>query len=98
MVIRYATLAALGAASIWAVITIGASEGQWLLADTGLARGEGNIAYWLLAAIAMLIMVSLGRFLIFGRTPVVDGWYEEHKSWIYTILGGGLLYAGYCLM
>ena len=35
MVIRYATLAALGAASIWAVITIGASEGQWLLADTG---------------------------------------------------------------
>ena len=29
---------------------------------------------------------------------MVDGWYEEHKSWIYTILGGGLLYAGYCLM
>ena len=29
---------------------------------------------------------------------MVDGWYEEHKSWIYTILGGGLLYAAYCLM
>jgi hypothetical protein len=56
------------------------------------------LALWLLAAIAALMTFSLGRFLIFGRTPMVDGWYQEHKPWIYTVLGGALFYAAYCLM
>ena len=98
MVIRYTALAALGAASIWALITVGASNGQWLLADAGQAGSGRGIAFWLLAAIATLIAFSLGRFLILGRTPMVDGWYEEHKPWIYIMLGGGLLYAAYHLM
>jgi hypothetical protein len=98
MVIRYATLAALGAVSIWAVITVGASEGQWLLAGTDEAEGQGNSAFWLLAAIAVLMTCSLARFLFLGRPPIVDGWYEQHKPWIYVILGGGLLYAAYVVM
>jgi len=98
MVIRYVTLAVFGAGSIWALITVGASNSQWLLADTGHTGLERGIAFWLLAAIATLIVFSLGRFLVSGRTSMVDGWYEEHKRWIYTVLGGGLLYAAYSLM
>ncbi len=98
MVIRYATLAALGAVSIWAVITVGASEGQWLLAVSDEAEGRGNSAFWLLAAVAALMTFSLARFLVLGRPPIVDGWYQDNKQWIYIILGGGLLYAAYCLM
>jgi hypothetical protein len=98
MVIRYAILAALAAISIWAVITVGASSGGWLVASTGQDGSQRDLALWLLAAIAALMTFSLGRFLIFGRTPMVDGWYQEHKPWIYTVLGGALFYAAYRLM
>ena len=98
MVIRYAILAALAAASVWAVMAVGARSGDWLAASTGQDGSQRDLALWLLAAIAALMMFSLGRFLILGRTPMVDGWYQEHKPWIYTILGGGLFYAAYCLM
>jgi hypothetical protein len=80
------------------VIAVGASSGEWLAASTGQDGSQRDLALSLLAAIAALMMFSLGRFLIFGRTPMVDGWYQEHKPWIYTILGGGLFYAAYCLM
>jgi hypothetical protein len=98
MVIRYTILAALGAASIWALITVGASHGGWLLAGTGEAGSEPDFGFWLLAVVATLITFSLGRFLVLGRPPMVDGWYQEQKPWIYIMLGGGLLYAAYCLM
>jgi hypothetical protein len=29
---------------------------------------------------------------------MVDGWYQDHKSWFYTILFGGLVYAAFYLM
>jgi hypothetical protein len=29
---------------------------------------------------------------------MVDGWFQEHKSWIYTLIGGGVLYAVFYLM
>lgn len=98
MVIRYATLAALGAASIWALITVGASNGQWLVADAEQVGGEQGVFLGVLAVVAVLMTFSLGRFLVLGRPPMVDSWYEQHKHWIYLILGGGLLYAAYVLM
>ena len=98
MVIRYVTLALLGAASIWALITVGASNSETILADTGHAGSERDIVLWLLAAIATLMAFSLGRFLVLGRTSMVDGWYEEHKKWVYVAVSGGLLYAAYRLM
>jgi hypothetical protein len=97
MVIRYAALAALGAASIWALLTVGASNGQWLVADAEQVGGEQGLFLALLAVIAALMTFSLGRFLVSGRPPMVDSWYAEHKHWIYVILGGGLLYAAYVL-
>jgi hypothetical protein len=98
MVTRYATLTALAAVSIWALITVGASNGQWLLADAGQNESGRDASFWLLAAIALAMAFSLVRFLILGRTHMVDGWYQDHKKWIYTILGGGLLYAAYHLV
>ena len=97
MVIRYATLAALAAASIWVLVTVGASNGQSLLTDTGQAGNEREIVLVLLGAVAALMTFSLGRVLVLGRPPMVDGWYEQNKQWIYVILGGGVLFAAYVL-
>jgi hypothetical protein len=98
MVIRYAMLVALGAASVWAVFNAGASDGQWLLVDAGQGASQTDVAFWLLASIATLIMLSLCHFVILGLPSMVDGWYQEHKNWIYTLVGGGLLYVVFYLM
>jgi hypothetical protein len=97
MVMRYAALAALGAASIWALLTVGASNGQWLVADAEQVGGEQGLFLMLLAVVAVVMTFSLGRFLVSGRTSMVDSWYAQHKHWIYVILGGGLFYAVYVL-
>jgi hypothetical protein len=103
MIMRYATLAALAAASIWAVINASASNGQWLLVDAGhTAAGPGgapnDVAFWLLAAVATLITLSLARFVFFGLPSMFGGWYQERKQWIYMLVCGGLLYAVFYLM
>ena len=69
MVIRYATLAALAAVSIWALITVGASHGQWLLAGTDEAQGQGDTALWLLAAIAATAMGIKKAYFIWLAPP-----------------------------
>jgi hypothetical protein len=98
MVVRYAMLAAVGAASIWAVITASANNGQWLLVDAGQGGGQADIAFWLLAAIAILITLSLCRFVIFGLPSMFGSWYEQRKQWIYTLACGALLYGVFYLM
>jgi hypothetical protein len=96
MVIRYAFLVTLAASSVWAVITMSASRGQMLLVDVG--QSGTNVSFWLLATVAILITLSLCRFLIFGLPAMVDEWYGDKKSWIYTIIAGGALYAVFYLM
>jgi hypothetical protein len=103
MVVRYAILVALAAASVRALFDVGASQAPMLLVDAGYtaaapAATTSDVAFWLLAAIATLITLSLGRFVFFGLPSMVDGWYQEHKNWIYTLIGGGLLYAVFYLM
>jgi hypothetical protein len=103
MVVRYAILVALAAASVRALFDVSASQAPMLLVDAGYtaaapAGTTGDIAFWLLAAIATLITLSLGRFVFFGLPSMVDGWYQEHKSWIHALIGGGLLYAVFYLM
>jgi hypothetical protein len=102
MMMRYAILVALAAASVRALFDVGATEAPRFLVDagnTGSAPGApSDVAFWLLAAIATLIMLSLCRFVFFGLPSMVDGWYQERKQWIYTIVGGGLLYVVFYLM
>ena len=97
MVMRYAMLVAIGAASIWAVVNASVNHGQMLLVDAG-AGGDVNVAFWLLAAVAILITISLFRFVAFGLPSMFGGWYQENKQWIYALVGGGLLYAVFYLM
>ena len=102
MVMRYAMLAAIGVASIWAVITASANNGQWLLVDVGHtaaapAGASSDIAFWLLAAVATLIALPLARFVIFDLPSMFGSWYQERKQWIYTLVCGGLLYGVFYL-
>ena len=94
---RYAMLVAIGAASVWAVIDASASNGEMLLVDAGQSGAQGDIAFWLLVCIATCITLSLCRFVFFGLPSMVDGWYQERKYWIYTLVGGGLIYAVFYL-
>jgi len=98
MLMRYAMLAAIGVASIWAVVTAGTNNGQWLLVDAGQGGSQGEIAFWLLAAFAALISLSLCRFVIFGLPSMFGSWYEQRKQWVYTLAGGALLYGVFYLM
>jgi hypothetical protein len=103
MVMRYAMLAAIGVASIWAVITASANNGKWLLVDAGHtasapAGAPNDVAFWLLAAVATLITLSLCRFVIFGLPSMFGSWYQERKQWIYMLACGGLLYGVFYLM
>ena len=103
MVIRYAMLVALAAASVWALFDVSAAQAPMFLVDAGYtgagpAGTPDNVAFWLLASIASLITLSLGRFVFFGLPSMVGGWYQEHKNWIYTLIGGGALYAVFYLM
>jgi hypothetical protein len=96
MVIRYAFLVAATAAAVWAAIVMTARSGQMLLVDIG--QGNTNASFWLLSTVATLITLSLCRFVIFGLPAMVDEWYGDKKSWIYTVIAGGALYALFYLM
>ena len=96
MVIRYAFLVALTAGAVWAAMLMAARSGQTLLIDIG--PGGTNASFWLLAAVAILITLSLCRFVIFGLPAMVDEWYGDNNSWIYTIIAWGALYALFYLM
>ncbi len=103
MVMRYAMLVALAAASVWALFDVSAARAPMFLVDAGQTGSAGSgapsdVAFWLLATIATLITLSLGRFVFFGLPSMVGGWYQEHKHWIYTFVGGGALYAAFYLM
>jgi hypothetical protein len=98
MVMRYAMLAAIGAASIWAVVTASVNNGQWLLVDAGQGGSQADIAFWLLAAFAGLIALSLFRFVVFGLPSMFGNWYEQRKQWIYMFACGALLYGVFYLM
>ena len=103
MVVRYAIMVGLAAATVRALFDASATQAPMLLVDAGHtaaapAGAPSDIAFWLLAAIATLITLSLGRFVFFGLPSMVDGWYQEHKNWVYALIGGGLLYAVFYLM
>ena len=103
MVVRYAIMVGFAAASVRALFDVSATQAPMLLVDAGHtaaapAGAPSDIAFWLLAAIATLITLSLGRFVFFGLPSMVDGWYQEHKNWVYALIGGGLLYAVFYVM
>jgi hypothetical protein len=103
MVMRYAMLAAMGVASVWALFDVSARQAPMLLVDAGHtaaapAGAPSDIAFWVLASIATLTTLSLCRFVFFGLPSMFGGWCQEHKNWVYALVGSGLLYTVFYLM
>jgi hypothetical protein len=99
MVLRYAFLVAACAAALWAVLNLGASDAEvYLVSAAGEAAPPVNLQFWVLAGIASFITLSLCRFVIFGLPSMIDGWYRDNKSLLYTLLIGGAACAYFYLM
>jgi hypothetical protein len=92
-VTRYAILIALAAAAIWAVVNAGAETGERFLVDAGQGgTSPQHLALWLLAGIAFVTTLSLGRFVVFGIPSMLGNWYQTNRQWLYTLLLGGLIW------
>jgi hypothetical protein len=100
MLMRYAMLVGVAAAAVWGAINLGASNAGVFLVDAGHTGsvGASSLSLWALGGIAGLITLSLGRFVIFGLPSMMDGWFQQNKSWIYTLALGGLIYAVFYLI
>lgn len=99
MVMRYAMLAALAVASLYAVISVGETSGQRILVDAGQGVENPNaIGFWVLGGIAALTGLSLVRFVIFGIPTMLGGWYRSNKEWLYTLVLGGAICGMFYLM
>jgi hypothetical protein len=47
--------------------------------------------------VAMLITLSLFRFLIFGLPALVDACFKDTRTWSYLLVLGGLIYGVFYL-
>jgi hypothetical protein len=95
-VTRYVILIALAAAAIWAVVNAGAETGERFLVDAGQGGTEPqHLALWLLAGIALVTSLSLGRFVVFGIPSMLGNWYQTNRQWLYTLLLGGLIWGAF---
>ena len=98
-VMRYAILVALGVASLGAVISASAESGQRFLVDAGQGGTDAsNLAFWVLAGIALVTSLSLCRFVVFGIPSMLGGWYQTNRQWLVTVLFGALIWGAFYLM
>jgi hypothetical protein len=94
MLMRYAMLVGVGAAAVWGAVNLGTSNAGVFLVDAGQTGsvGQSNASLWMLGAVAALVTLSLLRFVIFGLPSMMDGWFQQNKSWIYTLVIGSVIY------
>jgi hypothetical protein len=99
MLMRYAMLVGVAAAAIWGAVNLGTSNAGVFLVDAGQTGsvGQSNASLWLLGAVAALVTLSLLRFVIFGLPSMMDGWFQQNKSWIYTLVIGSVIYGVFYL-
>ncbi len=98
MLVRYALLVALAASSLWGLIEVSKTSGaEMLLTDIGQSGTPVNVSFWLLASIAMLITLSLFRFVVFGLPGLIDACFKDTRTWSYLLLLGGLIYGVFYL-
>ena len=100
MLMRYAMLVGVAAAAVWGAVNLGVNSAGVFLVDAGHTGsvGTGGLSLWALGALAGLITLSLCRFVIFGLPSMMDDWFQQNKSWIYTLAMGGLIYGVFYLM
>ena len=100
MIARYTILVMLSAAALYGAVNMGSTTtSQMMLVDAGGGLGMStNLTFWVLGGIAGFITLSLCRFVVFGLPAIVGGWYESNKSWLTTLILGGLVGGVYYLM
>jgi hypothetical protein len=99
MLMRYAMLIGAAAAAVWGAVNLGTSNTDVFLVDAGHTGAVGQSAsMWMLGGVAVLITLSLMRFVVFGLPSMMDGWFQQNKSWLYTLVIGGLIYGVFYLM
>jgi hypothetical protein len=99
MLMRYAMLVGVAAVAVWGAVNLSTTNAGVFLVDAGQTGsvGQGNTSLWMLGAVAALITLSLLRFVIFGLPSMMDGWFQQNKSWIYTLVIGGVIYGVFYL-
>ena len=95
---RYAMLVGVAAAAVWGALNLGSSNASMMLVDAGQGAPQTSVSLWVLGLVAAFITVSLGRFVIFGLPSMMDDWYRDNKSWLFLVIGGGLIYGAFYLM
>ena len=98
MIMRYALLMAAAAVAVWGAIDLGESNARTVLVDAGQGIPSANLSLLVLGTIAMLIALSLCRFVIFGLPSMMGGWYRDSKSWLFVAGAAGVLYGMLYLM
>jgi len=96
---RYAMLMGVAAAAVWGAVNLSTSNADVFLVDAAQTGsvGQSNASLWMLGAVAALITLSLLRFVIFGLPSMMDGWLQQNKSWLYTLVIGGVIYGVFYL-
>jgi hypothetical protein len=98
-IMRYAILITLAIASLCAMVSAGADNGQRFLVDAGQgAASPQNFFLWVLAGIAVLTTLSLCRFVVFGIPTLLGDWYANNKQWLGTLLLLALMSGAFYLM
>ncbi len=100
MLLRYAMLVGVAATAVWGAFNLGVHSSGAFLVDAGHTGsiGMSGAPLWALGGVAGLITLSLLRFVIFGLPSMMDGWFQENKSWVYTVAMGALIYGVFYLM
>jgi len=95
---RYAMLVGVAAVSVWGAVNLGTTNAGVFLVDAGQGAPPANVSLWVLGLIAAFITLSLFRFVIFGLPSMMDGWFQDNKSWLFVTVGGALIYGAFYLM
>ena len=98
---RYLLMVSLAGAAVWGVITLSTSGAQTYAVDfehTASFATQKDASFWLLAAVAILITLSLCRFVVFGLPSLVNAWCQANKTWLYMAMLSGAAYGVLYLM
>jgi hypothetical protein len=99
MIMRYAIPVTLAIASLSAMMSASADSGQSFLVDAGQgAAAPQDFFLWMLAGIALVTSLSLGRFVAFGIPTLLAGWYASNKQWLYTLIFAAIAWGMFYLM
>jgi hypothetical protein len=99
-VMRYAILITLAIASLCAMVSAGADNGQRFLVDAGQsgAVASHEVFLWMLGGIAVVTTLSLWHFVVFGIPSLLGGWYASNKQWLGALVILILMWGAFYLM